>query len=442
MKRIVKTLLLMAPLIFGACHTVVVGPDKSEPKNWTVVVYMPGDNNLGNAALNDLKEMQQAKFDAKSMNLLVLSDVAEKYAGEGNGGTKLYSVNGNIKELDCDSLGVKSGRTGNLNMADAKNISRLLDYAQEEFPADHYGFIVWGHGSGWRNVAARGNRIGSDYGPAKTVVRAVAFDDSSCEYMTLPNLAEAVRNSFGERKVDFIGFDTCFGAEMEVLYELKDVCHWFCGTEGLEDGDGWNYEKWLSECNFEEAESGKEIGMLLEKQFVDEGDTSFCLFNMEHSCELFDTFDAFCVDAAKIIKTEEDRERIINNVRSKVLNYYVSGVESDLYVDVVEFSKLFVKENNDLSTSAVQLTKVLEKGIVSSRDYRGDRLPVGVYFCTVDEMNSIKDEFSDFYVHGAEVEGQSEFVKDSVGYVPSVNCNGSVLDRLFFTTYFNDKEGE
>lgn len=43
------------------------------------------------------------------------------------------------------------------------------------------------------------------------------------------------------RKIDIIGFDSCYMAMLEIAYELKDSGVYFVASQECEDKDGWNY---------------------------------------------------------------------------------------------------------------------------------------------------------------------------------------------------------
>lgn len=422
---------LLAGLSLSACN-MNVRSDSAE-KNWTVMVYMCADNNLDAAALNDINEMEAAKFDDENVNILVLADIK-------NEGTKLYQIrkdengmNDTIisKSIASKKLGIVRGSDVNLNVAKSETLSNFISFCRKNFPAKHDALVIWGHGSGWRNVP---------YNDAEKKSRAVAFDDESRQFMPLPSLAQAIEMQCSEKKLDLIGMDTCFGLELEVLYELKDCAQWFAGVEGFEDADGWQYAKWFSSFDFASENDGSQMGLALEKQFIEKNDTNFGLIDLSKMEGLFEKFESFCENAAGVIKDAGSRKRVLETIRNKVINFYVAGADSDVVVDVLGFAKLLVSEDPSLSVLSAQLVSSVKEAVVTGRSYVVDRYPLGIYLCAVNSENEFQSDFSKLYINGADVEGQTKFVKESKWYVPSVERRGSVLDRLFGMTYFGEEE--
>ena len=91
----------------------------------------------------------------------------------------------------------------------------------ENYPANQYGVILWGHGEGWRGFC---------------------YDETSEKRMTLTQLNSGLKNGLNGKKLDFIGFDSCFGAELEVFYQVRNYADVAFGVEGLLGINGMDYE--------------------------------------------------------------------------------------------------------------------------------------------------------------------------------------------------------
>jgi hypothetical protein len=437
-KLFIKLLLLISlcVLTFTGCEFSTI--EKSEKKNWTLIFYMCGDNNLAPSALRDINEMEAANVDYDKVNILALTDLSNEYVESSSSGSRLFQIqkdnNGlNSKivsnEIHSKQLGLSKKYRVNLNMASSKVLSDYISFCKEYFPAEHYGLVIWGHGSGWRSV-----KLSDEYSPS----RAVAFDDSSMQFMSVPVLASCISKNFKHSELDFIGFDTCFGSELEVLYELKNCGQYFAGVEGLEGSDGWNYTKWLSSFDFEETSGGYNMALALEEQFIEAGDHTFAAIDLSKVNELFCQFEAFCQQVCPVIKDAESQKNLLNGLRKDVISFYQAGIESDYVVDLIEFSKLLVKEDYSYSKYSTDLFNSVKEAIVSGKKSNVDRYPVGILLCSIDENGKFISKYSDYYVNGSGVLNQSKFVLDSNWYVPSAERKGSVLDRLFCTTFFSE----
>ena len=79
---------------------------------------------------------------------------------------------------------------------------------QKEAPSDSYGLIFGSHATGW----IKG-----------TSFQARAFGDDNGYNIDIPDLADVLKRSFPEKKLDFVLFDACMMGTAEVGYELKEV---------------------------------------------------------------------------------------------------------------------------------------------------------------------------------------------------------------------------
>ena len=82
---------------------------------------------------------------------------------------------------------------------------------------------------------------------ANAQVRAMLHDDTSGGVLTNVEAAGVLRAAFKRagqtRKLDLIFSDTCLNGMVEVLDELEPFAQVVVGSEDLEPGDGWDYER-------------------------------------------------------------------------------------------------------------------------------------------------------------------------------------------------------
>jgi len=91
------------------------------------------------------------------------------------------------------------------------------------YPADHYGLVMWDHGSGWSAIA-NDDVLGKDG-------------------MSIPAMSGALATitAAAGRKLDFIGFDACLMAELQVADAVQPYASWDIAAEELVPGLGWDY---------------------------------------------------------------------------------------------------------------------------------------------------------------------------------------------------------
>ena len=111
------------------------------------------------------------------------------------------------------------------SMGDPENLTQLLRYGYENYPADSYDLILWDHGNG--------PVIG--YGKDKV------FDGDG---LTLPEIREALEDSpFGGReKLSIVGFDACLMSSAELMCMVADHADYLVASQETEPGFGWNYQ--------------------------------------------------------------------------------------------------------------------------------------------------------------------------------------------------------
>ena len=220
MKKAISTLLCMCILasVLSACGGLF------NNEKYTLMVYMVGSDleSKTMAASNDLTEMLESKFDASRINLLVFT-----------GGSQMWYTDvpndANATFLIKDDEGGKKmellqKNDASLSMGDPKTLSSFLNYAHENYAADHYGLICWDHGSG----------------PLIGFGKDKLFKGDSLE---LGEMEQAMGDSpfKVEEKLDFIGFDACLMSSVEVANALSPYADYMIASQETEPGDGWNY---------------------------------------------------------------------------------------------------------------------------------------------------------------------------------------------------------
>ncbi|MEQ1701702.1 MAG: clostripain-related cysteine peptidase, partial [Ilumatobacteraceae bacterium] len=188
-------------------------------KAWTVMVYMAGDNNLEQDAIDDLREMQAGVSD--QMNLIAILDRSPEFSTEEFGpfgdwvGTRAML----ITPTAVSDLGI----TGDLNMATTDVLESFVGQVTAAFPAEHHALFLWDHAGGWRGFAQ---------------------DAASGEVLLSAEVAAAVGAglaSAGVDKLDVLVYDACLMAESEVLFSMMPIADVLLASEEVVPNHGNNY---------------------------------------------------------------------------------------------------------------------------------------------------------------------------------------------------------
>lgn len=227
-----KTILLAASvaflsiLFFESCSKSY-SPEDSKIDQ-TILIYMSADNNLTYYAEQDLEEFKTGF-------------VPEYFAHGGGGNVLLVYLDNSVEEPKLlryyqDSYGSICSETlkeyPEQDSSDPEVMREVLTYANNLFPSENNGLVLWSHGTGWTPVNYYNNpsKYQSEGAPLSMVedpyaayVKSFGYDQGS--ETDIRELAEAL-----PIKYRFILFDACLMGGVEVAYELKDKCDYMIAS--------------------------------------------------------------------------------------------------------------------------------------------------------------------------------------------------------------------
>ncbi len=189
-------------------------------REWTILVYQAGDNDLDLAVKSDLEEMLKAGPPAQTA-LLVQADRPS------TGVRRLW-----IREKGKEQVLAAAGQA---NAADPLLIGDFVAWGQRAFPARRFALIVASHGLGWR------------FGDPS---RGVITDDPAGVTMDVLSLTAALTAAVTTpgpyvRPLDLIGFDACLMGLFEVACQLRACGRFLVFSQANEPSPGWPYDRWL-----------------------------------------------------------------------------------------------------------------------------------------------------------------------------------------------------
>jgi hypothetical protein len=208
---------------------------------WTIFVYLSGDNDLEDMVSKN-RGLLKSIGSTDDVNIIALTD--EK--GENN--TKLSYIElrstneTSLKELD-------PGYADELNMGDNVTLENFAIWSMDNYPADRYVLILWGHGEGWKGVA-------QDRG----------------DYLTMQELDTALGRIVDHndgKKLDIIGFDACGMGMLEVFYQVKDYADIAIASEKDIPEHGWPYYHFLKPLTEDPGMSPEDLSRLIVDEYTD-----------------------------------------------------------------------------------------------------------------------------------------------------------------------------
>ena len=214
-------------------------------KDWTIMVFMNGKNDLTMQVEKDLNEMETQGPPA-GMTVVVEAGRAKPEQAETGQwtGVRRYEI---LKDTDPASVGSRLLQSlSGADMGSWKHLSEFGRWAKLRYPARNYMLIVWNHGNAWRFIAPR-NRG-----------KAISFDEESGSVIDIAQLAAALKEMGG---VDVYASDACLMQMAEITYELAPHSRVIVGSAETEPVEGWNYSLLLeSLAALGERPSPKAVG--------------------------------------------------------------------------------------------------------------------------------------------------------------------------------------
>ena len=421
---------------------------KPETRDWTLMVYLCGDNNLSSAGTVDLKEMKTVGSTDR-VNVVVQYDRA---------GHKVQTMRYYLRKKTSLADDVVA-RVGETNMGDPKVLEDFVTWATTTYPARHYLLVLWNHGAGWDDanlfegdvfsgakppVSRKGEKVATDgaratRGPtiplpqaraavqhvhralfSTTVAQAVttrgiAFDDDAQDFLDNIELKRVLAKLTKrlKRKFDILGMDACLMSMAEVSYQLRDAADFTVGSQEEEPGDGWPYDRVLKALAAKPSMSPRDLSKTIVHEYLqsygaNEGVTQSAV-DLTRIDEVTKAVDALSRALRTALADPAARGAIIG-VRGQVQEY---TSPYDDYVDIVDLCTLLMAQ---LASPAVRaacaaLVDAVEDAVVAE-GAKGAKVAhshgLSIYFpkrhvsplySTLDfTMNSSWDEFVDAYL--------------------------------------------
>lgn len=219
MKTKPRILLNIIPIVIGiflsSCSTHDE-PQPAETEN-TVFMYLPWSGNLTDCFYQNIKDIESTICQSGGLG----TDRVIVFMSTGPTCATMYEiVYGDGK---CTHLPIKTYT--NYPFTTEPGLTSLLEDLKRHSPSKKYAMIIGCHGMGWLPVNTAKTNYPSEkyhyeYGSAGLLTRY--FGGLTKDYQTdISTLANALCNT--GLKMEYILFDDCYMASIEVAYELKDV---------------------------------------------------------------------------------------------------------------------------------------------------------------------------------------------------------------------------
>jgi hypothetical protein len=282
-------------------------PEEEEPvesglAKWTVLVYLNGDNNLEENALVDMNELEEVG-STDDVHLLVQLDRSRRYSREdGNwSGARRYRA-----ERDSNRHQIGSEVLVELGSVDSGVPETFVDFISwgvENFPAEHYAFIIWDHGWGW-DMTAGGARKG------------VSSDDGTGNWISIAggDLEQIVSQAtdLTGSKLALVGMDACLMANWEVATVVAPYAEVYVASQATESLDGWAYHTAFGDLVADPEMDSAELGTVIAQRFIETRDSTQSVVELVALEYLNRSIDGL---ALEIMEAEVPRDAVLGSAR-------------------------------------------------------------------------------------------------------------------------------
>lgn len=195
----------------GASPTITSSPADSSPKavaDWTIIVYLDGDNNLASYYQTDFSYICNAGSSSQ-VQVLVLFDK------DSNGDTKAYHVLQN-NPVEIALASIDANWSNEVNMGSASSLYSFAKFCIDNYPAEHYMVVPQDHGGAWVGCC---------------------WDDTSNSHIDIAGLKtafSAMKARIGHN-VDLVLFNDCLMSNVELLNQVSPYVDYAVGSETI----GW-----------------------------------------------------------------------------------------------------------------------------------------------------------------------------------------------------------
>lgn len=318
-----------------------------EQKDWTVMIYMAGDNNLSVDMAYALEELQK------------------KVVFSGNGKINLFVHYNNsspeIPALYCDfsdfdsplfqystDIFNKFSETNSLDIQNSEAIFPVIDFvdwsvnkAENQYEsnvgrkAHNYALIFAGHTMGFLNMG-------------------LLKDETTNISMTMPGLLGGLKIITEEvlcQKLSILGFDSCVMSMFEIGQQFEEVSQTMIASEGTIPNAGWSYSEILGSMALGEKDVRKVAGEIVYQYIEKQSNYSIGGVSVDMAAWDLTKLDSLNSKFKKLVKNildcfVDEKRNIYQQMRRILLQVHFDS-QTYLYdqnIDLGDFCFLLTKE--------------------------------------------------------------------------------------------------
>ncbi len=361
--------------------------------DWTVMVFMVGDNNLEEKAKADLAEIEKAG-SSKNVTVIVQTDL-----GPSGGSTKRYVIKPRSNNSLDDDVDEQWPETRPEVLRD------FLHWCIKYHPAKRYMLLLWGHGRALDSFEVKSNvrqikpsSFSRRAQPKKSDDHEKPFfiicpDDEARHAISNEELREILA-SVGEKieggKIHVLGLVACLMGMFEMCYELREGVHYMIASESLIPSTTLPFDQvipfLIRNSKMNEEELCRTIVHEFKNHYLSKGDLAVQLsaFDLTKADELRKRLDGL----ADLLRAKIKDTNTLNAVLGS--HFQTQRYDEDQFFDLYDFCYM-LKQNcldKEIGAACQNLMKVIgdreNPNFVIASEFNGDGMQfsygLAIYF--------------------------------------------------------------
>jgi Clostripain family len=397
-----RTSIFLFAVTLGATVAASQAPKVANPAEWTVMVFMNGDNDLEPFAVDNFRQMARVGSTDR-VNIVVQFDrlsADNHFTTPDWSQTLRFRVTKNMEPIPSEAL----EDIGEADMGDPQVLQAFVTWARGKFPAKHYMLVIWDHGQGYRDLKEQQLHNVKRQQPASATVQSGQSLRRPGSYRTISEdvtnnhdklygseIQGALKNSLGTDKLDVLGYDACLMGMVETGYSIRSFARIMVASEELEPKPGWNYEYWLAPLVQHPETTPAALGKILVEQYAryyapgSEVENSATTLSAIDLSKMDEVAKATSVFSEKLISTLASGKVAIQTARDDCQEY---AAGSQIYH--IDYRHLLESLRNastslEIKAEAQQLINLLSSAVIANyagSDRQGDWGSTGlaIYF--------------------------------------------------------------
>lgn len=338
-------------------------------KEWTIMIYMAGDNNLAVDMAYALEQIKGVAGDGPdSPNLFVYYDgnspaIPTLYCDFSDPRDPKY-----VRSFRVPDKRHPVPKKQNENAADWRSILNFVDWCVNKVEvqsngevtygrrANRYALIFSGHSLGFQDIglfrdesSGKSMKMNDLYGALEILVTPEADLKKFAEGLEGDDFRRETRMLLGQ-KLDLLGFDSCVMGMLEVGYQFSYVAKTMIASEGSVPSAGWTYAKILGDLACRDG--AEVVAERFVRKFIESQDSftvggvsvDMAAWDMTRINDLAKAFDEL---SWALLDCFYDPESVVHRQMERVVlqaHYKCQSYMYDQNIDLGDFCELLERE--------------------------------------------------------------------------------------------------